>query len=666
MKHYRVCGFGSGRHELIMEEVSEKKEIRGFLSEIIEREVSDYSSELKELILELNRTNLRVPLIMVGLNTSGRIAGGERVFEAIESYISERGITAEVTGTGAIGLASEEPILSVQLPDRTRVIFTNVTADEIPILLDDLFHNTVPREKVLGQIRNELQVAWQDLPFIDELTYFSKQKRILLKHNGLIDPYSIEEYIANGGYRAFLRTIRYHTYDEICVMVEESGLRGRSGSGFLTGRKWMTAQQTPAEQKYLVCNAEESDPGAFMDRALMEGNPHQLIEGICIAAYAIGATKAYIYIRSEYLNSIEKLTAAISRAREYGIIGHNIFNSGFNLDISIRKGPGAFVCGEETALIASMEGKRGMPQSKPPFPSERGFHRKPTVVNNVETLSNVPHIIANGPEWFSGIGTGECTGTKIFSVSGRARNKGLIEVPMGTSLEMLVNEIIGGSRPGHTLKAVHIGGPYGSVIPSGKMNIPICYEAFRNVGAVMGAGGILVLDEKTCIVDLVRYFMDFMKKQSCGKCIPCREGTKRMSEILDEITKKPVDEDQHNTLEKFRGLMQLEKLASVMRDTSLCGLGQLASNPLMSSLKHFREEFEEHIFDRNCKPNVCRELRSYYIDVELCTGCTICAKRCPEDAIIGTERHPYFIVSDKCTGCGICKEVCKFSAVFYN
>jgi NADH:ubiquinone oxidoreductase subunit F (NADH-binding) len=641
-------------------------ELKSFLPEIIDKKFPEYCSELQELILKLNRTNLDRALIMVGLNNSGKIAGGDKVFMAIEAYISERGLDAELRGTGALGLASEEPILSVQLKDRTRVLFTNISADEVPIILDDIFHNTIPTEKLLGQIRNEELDAWQGVPFIDELSFFSKQKRILLNLNGFIDPYSIDEYIANGGYRSFLRTIRYHTYDEICVMVEESGLRGRSGSGFLTGKKWMTAQQTPAEQKYLVCNAEESDPGAFMDRALMEGNPHQLIEGMCIAAYAIGATKAYIYIRSEYKDSTKKLTTAIEKAREYGIIGHNIFNSGFNLNISIRKGPGAFVCGEETALIASMEGKRGMPQSKPPYPSERGFHKKPTVVNNVETLSNVPHIIAKGSEWYKEIGIGTCTGTKIFSVSGRARNRGLIEIPMGTSLEVLVDEIIGGSRSGHTLKAVHIGGPYGCIIPADKMKIPVCYEEFRKEGAILGAGGILVLDEKTCIVDLVRYFMDFMKQQSCGKCIPCREGTNRMSEILDEISKKPMDEDKHDTLEKFRGLIQLEKLASVMRDTSLCGLGQLASNPLISSLKHFREEFEEHIFDRNCKPNVCRELRTYYIDVELCTGCVICAKRCPEDAIIGTERHPFFIVPDKCTGCGICKEVCKFSAVFYN
>lgn len=640
--------------------------IKQQIPEFVEQDPKDYSAELKEQIELLTRRKILKPLIMTGLNTSGRIAGAYRVFEAVSTYLTDRGIDAELAETGAIGLGSEEPVLSVQLPGRTRVLFINVNSDDVPIILDDVFHHTIPHDRLLGQIRDEQLDAWQDVPFLDELSFFSKQRRILLKQNGIIDPLSIDAYIAHGGYRAFLRTIRYHTFEEICVMMEESGLRGRSGSGFLTGKKWMIAQQTPAEQKYLVCNAEESDPGAFMDRALMEGNPHQLIEGICIASYAIGATKAFIYIRSEYKDSIRKLNAAIRSARDYGILGHNIFYSGFNLEISIRKGPGAFVCGEETALIASMEGKRGMPQSKPPYPAVRGFHKKPTIVNNVETLSNVPHIIANGPEWFRGTGTSDCTGTKIFSVSGKARTRGLIEVPMGTNLEVLVQEIIGGSQPDHTLKAVHIGGPYGCILPANKLNIPVCFETFRRAGAVLGAGGILVLDEQTCVVDLVKYFMAFMKQQSCGKCIPCREGTKRMSELLDEITRKPAHEDQHDALEKFRGLVQLEKLADVMRDTSLCGLGQLAANPLISALKHFREEFEEHIFDRHCKPNVCRELRTYYIDVELCTGCTVCAKRCPEEAIIGTERHPYFIVPDKCTGCGICKEVCKFSAVFYN
>jgi len=640
--------------------------LKDYLEELSTVSVENRSDELTQLLRLTDRSELKKPLIIVGLNNSGQIAGAHKVYDAIEEYLSDRNVDAELTGTGSIGLYSEEPVVSIQLPGRTRLFFIRVNSDDVPILLDDIFHHTVPKEKLLGQLRGNSHDSWPDVPYLDDVSFFARQKRVLLRLNGIIDPLSINEYIAHGGYIAFLGAIRNYTLEEVCVLVEESGLRGRSGSGYNTGKKWMVAQQTPAEQKYLVCNAEESDPGAFMDRALMEGNPHQIIEGICIASYAIGATKAYIYIRTEYRDSIMKLEKAIAAAREYGILGHNIFGSGFNLNIAIRKGPGAFVCGEETALIASMEGKRGMPQSKPPFPAERGFHKKPTVVNNVETLSNVAHIVKHGAEWFRDLGDDENCGTKIFSVSGRARNTGLIEVPMGANLERLVHEIVGGSREGHTLKAVHIGGPYGSIIPSEMMNIDISYDTFNRKGAVLGAGGILVLDEKSCVVDLVKYFMGFMKQQSCGKCIPCREGTKRMSELLEEITKKPEDIHRHDALEKFRALMQLEKLASVMRDTSLCGLGQLAPNPLMSALKFFREEFEEHIFDRNCKSNICRELRTYYIDVELCTGCTLCAKRCPEEAIIGTAKHPFFIVPDKCTGCGICKEVCKFSAVSYN
>jgi len=606
------------------------------------------------------------PLITIGLNTSGKIAGGAKVLESVRQYVEERRPDTEIIETGSIGLSSREPILGVQLPGRTRVLFCDVTPEDVQIILDDVFHHTIPEEKLLGQIRNDKQDVWIDIPFLDELPFFRNQKKLLTTLSGVINPFSIDEYIANNGYRSFLRVISFNTYDEVCSIVEDSGLRGRSGSGYLTGRKWWVAHQTPAEQKYVICNAEESDPGATMDRELMEGNPHQLIEGICIASYAIGATRAYIYIRSEYVGSIQKLTHAIRQARAYGILGENIMDSGFNLEISIRKGPGAFVCGEETALLASMEGKRGMPQSKPPYPAEQGFNRYPSVINNVETLSNVPHVIALGPEGYRSIGTEASPGTKVFSVSGKVNSVCVIEVPMGTAMEHIIEKIAGGTKAGNELKAIHTGGPVGCMIPADRIDIPVCFESFSQEGFVLGAGGILVLDEKTCVVDTVKYFMDFLKQQSCGKCIPCREGTKRMSVILNDISRKPQDEDQHDTLHRFRALMQLEKLANVMHDTSLCGLGKYASNPLVSALKNFRQEFEDHIFNRHCSANVCKELRTYYIDVELCTGCTICAKKCPEEAIIGTERHPFFIVPDKCTGCGICKDVCKFSAVFYN
>ncbi len=640
--------------------------LKDVVLEVAIKQPSEYSTGLIRKIELLSRVRVEKPLIMIGLNTSGKIAGGDRIKMAVEEYVSDRKLDVDVSETGAIGLASREPILGVQLPGRTRILFAEIVEEEVPLILDDIFHQIVPKEKFLGQIRHDKLDPWMDVPFLDEIPFFALQNRLLLRDCGIIDPLSIDEYIARGGYRGFLKAIRNYTYEEICSIVLMSGLKGRSGNGFLTGEKWKLAYNTSSDQKYLVCNAEESDPGAFMDRALMEGNPHQLIEGICLASYAIGATKAYIYIRTEYLESIRKLEIAIESAREYGFLGHNIFSSGFNLSISIRKGPGAFVCGEETALLASMEGRRGMPRSKPPYPAERGFHRKPTVINNVETLSNVPHIVVNGPEWFDTLGSGHCTGTKIFSVSGRAKHTGLIEVPMGTSLESVVVDIAGGAREGKKLKGIHIGGPSGCLLPADKLDIPVCFDALKDAGAVLGAGGILVLDEKVCIVDLVTYFMDFMQQQSCGKCIPCREGTLRMSEILNDIIRKPLDDESHSSLDRFKSLMSLEKLADVMRDTSLCGLGQMAPNPLISSLTYFRKEFEDHIFDRNCPSNVCKELRTYYIDVELCTGCTICAKKCPEDAIIGTEKHPYFIVSEKCTGCGICKDVCKFSAVFYN
>lgn len=649
-----------------MAKTSKHKAFKELVQEIATKQESEYSADLLKKIEIVNRTKVERPLILIGLNTSGKIAGGDRIRNAVEEYITVRMLDVELAEVGAIGMASREPILSIQLPGRTRVLFAEISEEEVPIILDDIFHHIIPLEKCLGQIRNERQDPWMDVPFLDEIDFFAQQERLLLKDCGIIDPLSIDEYIARGGYRGFLKGISYYTYEEICMTVLESGLRGRSGSGYLTGKKWQVAFESSSDQKYLVCNAEESDPGAFMDRALMEGNPHQLIEGICMASYAIGATKAYIYIRTEYRESIRKLERAIEDAREYGLLGHNIFNSGFNLSISIRKGPGAFICGEETALIASMEGRRGMPQSKPPFPAERGFHKKPTVINNVETLCNVPHIIVNGPEWFRELGKGHCSGTKIFSVSGRAKHTGLIEIPLGTNLEFLVMDIAGGARDDKKLKAIHIGGPSGCLLPADQLDIKICYDELKKAGAVLGAGGILILDEKICIVDLVTYFMNFMKQQSCGKCIPCREGTRRMAHILNDITRKSADHESHNPLDRFKSLMELETLAEVMRDTSLCGLGQLAPNPLTTALKYFRKEFEEHIFDRHCHSNVCKELRTYYIDVELCTGCTICAKKCPEDAIIGTEKHPYFIVSEKCTGCGICKEVCKFSAVFYN
>lgn len=639
---------------------------RELLLKLAQSNASELNPEEQGLRDKLRKIQVSRPLLMVNSSTSGIVAGSQATWKAIEQYAADRSIELDLTETGSIGLSSEDPVVSVQMPGRTRIFFSRVTAEKVPILLDDLFHQVVPDQNVIGQLLQEGQEAWEDVPALEDIPFFALQNRVVMHSCGILDPFSLEEYMAGGGYGAFLHTIRTYTFREVCELVKKSGLRGRSGGGFSTGEKWQAASETPSDQKFLICNAEESDPGAFMDRTLMEGDPFQLLEGISIAAYAIGSNRAYIYIRSEYKETIRRITHAIQELREIGLLGDNILDSGYNLQISLRKGPGAFVCGEETALIASLEGRRGMPASKPPYPSTSGFLGRPTVVNNVETLSNLPGIIRKGPEWFKGIGMEGCPGTKIFSISGRVALSGLVEVPMGTSFNTIINEIIGGVGKGRELKALHVGGPSGCMVPVDLMDLPVCYEALKEKGLVMGSGGVLVMDDKTCVVNTVRYFMEYLNKQSCGKCIPCREGTRRMAEILASITRKPVDEEGTTTLERFKGVMQLESLAEVMKDTSLCGLGQNAPNPVVSTLKYFRHEYEEHIFDRRCPSNTCTELRTWFIDVDLCTGCSICAKRCPAEAIIGTARHPYFIVQDKCIGCGICFEVCKFSAVYYK
>ena len=614
----------------------------------------------------LGRMRLDIPLVMINRTMAGRVAGAEAVWEAFEAYGKERSLEMELCDTGSMGLHSEEPIVSIQMPGMNRLYFSGIRHEQVAPLMDDLFHMEVPGNLVIGQLHREGQESWAGISHLHELPFFALQKRITLRLCGIIDPFSLEEYIATGGYASFFRIIREYTFEEVCDLVTRSGLRGRAGGGYLTGEKWKAAYQTSSDQKYLICNAEESDPGAFMDRTLMEGNPFQLLEGIAIAAYAISSNRAYIYIRSEYTDAIERIGNAIRILRETGLLGDNILDSGYNLQISLRKGPGAFVCGEETALIASLEGKRGMPASKPPYPTSSGYLGHPTVVNNVETLSTLPAIIRGGPGWFSSIGMESCTGTKIFSISGKARMTGLVEVPMGTTFQTIIHDIAGGTGRGRKLKAIHVGGPSGCLVPPEMMHLPVCYETLKSEGLVMGSGGILVLDDTTCVVNTARYFMEYEEMQSCGKCIPCREGTRQMADMLRRMTRKPVSEETTVELDRFRTIIQIEKLAEVMRDTSLCGLGQNAPNPVMSSLRYFRKEFEAHLFDSLCSTNSCRELRSWHIDVDLCTGCSICAKRCPAEAIIGTPRHPYFIVQEKCISCGICFEVCKFSAVYHQ
>ena len=619
-----------------------------------------------EHLAQLRREATDRPVIFIGTGTCGLGAGAGKTLTAIRKYLAEKAVTAEIVEVGCIGLCVAEPMVDVQMPGRTRVSFKSVTADHVSALLDSVLGGTIPAGMMLGQFRAPQDVAqqtWAGVPYLDEHPFFAPQMRWVLANCGIIDPGKIEEYIARGGYTAFAGMLKSTTPAEMCDQVERSGLRGRGGGGFLTGKKWKFALATAADQKYLVCNADEGDPGAFMDRALIEGDPHRLLEGMGIAAYAIGATKAYIYIRAEYPLAIRRLIEAIAQAKAGGLLGHNVLGSGFNLDIIIKQGAGAFVCGEETALINSIEGRRGMPRPRPPFPAVRGLFDKPTIINNVETLANLPSLVRNGADWFASVGTDKSKGTKVFALSGKVARTGLVEVAMGTKMRQIIFDIGGGIPKGKKFKAAQIGGPSGGCIPQQHVDVEIDYDSLAKLGAIMGSGGLVIMDEDTCMVDVAKFFMDFIQRESCGKCIPCREGTRRMLEILNRITRSRKNEKGIDALERFKGVMYLDRLAKVIGDTSLCGLGQTASNPVLSTLRYFRDEYEAHIFERRCPAGECKELLGYRIDQAKCKGCTLCAKKCPVSAIMGSPRSPHYIVPDKCIACGACVAACKFKAV---
>ncbi len=640
------------------------EDLKNFLiSRVLLLESDTLPQETEKSLQYLRRDKTDVPLIFISSGTSSMIAGSEKTYFSAKTYLEESDITADIIRVGCTGPFNYEPSVAVQMPGKNRLFFRNITEEKIEPLLNGVFHNDINKDDLLGQHGMKGFEMWPGVPFIGDLPFFAFQKRIVLGNCGCYDPESIEEYIARGGYRSYVKTIRHYTYEEVCDIVEKSGLRGRSGGGYPTGLKWKQALNTASGTRYLICNAKESDPGSFCNITIIESDPHRLIEGMAIASYAIGSSSAIVYLRSGSDYAHSRIQKAIDSAREYGLLGHNIYSSGYNLDISVRIEPGAFVCGEETALINSLEGKRGMPQLKPPYPTTYGLSGKPTVINNVETLMNVPIIMQNGPEWFRSHGTDNSPGTKIFAVAGKARLTGVVEVEMGTSLKTIIDDIADGIKDGKEFKAVQIGGASGTYITHDNLDVPVDYELMKERDAGMGAGGFIVIDESTCMVDLVRFYMEFIRNESCGKCIPCREGTGRMLEILEGIIRKPANEDSGTTLERFKGVMQLETIAAVMKDASLCGLGQTAPNPFISALKNFREEFEEHIFDRKCRANVCRGLRTFSIDVDKCTGCTACAARCPVNAIYGTRLQPFFIVEDKCIGCGICFDICKFSAI---
>jgi NADH-quinone oxidoreductase subunit F len=574
---------------------------------------------LDQRLSHLRRDLVDIPCIYVGTGTCGLGAGAGKTLEAIRSYLVSKGTKARIVEVGCIGICSEEPIMDIQLPGRTRIAFSKVDADKVPAILDALLTGGRIPEGCLGQMRTPDAAPWRDVPWLDEHPFLAPQLRLVLRNSGIIDPTSIDEYIAWGGYSSLLETLTHKTPDEVCDEVLASGLRGRGGGGFPAGRKWKFARAAKASQKYLICNADEGDPGAFMDRAVCESDPHRLIEGIVVAAYAIGATKSYIYIRAEYPLAVKQLELAIKEAKAYGFLGKNILGSGFDLEIVIKMGAGAFVCGEETALMHSIEGKRGMPRPRPPFPAQEGLFGKPSIINNVETLANLPALLAIGGNQFAAIGTESSKGTKVYALSGMVNRTGLVEVPMGTSIRDVVFAIGGGIPGGRKCKAVQIGGPSGGCIPLAHMDLPTDYEAIKKFGAIMGSGGLVVMDEGTCMVDLAKFFMEFIQSESCGKCIPCREGTKRMLEILDSMTHNRNAEKELDPLLRFQGVMELEHLAYVIRDSSLCGLGQTAPNPVLATLKWFRDEYEAHVFDRTCPAGACKEL----VGAPCETGCPV-------------------------------------------
>ena len=581
---------------------------------------------------------------------TGCIAGGSlKIKDALIEELKKHKLQDEISVvlTGCNGFCAQGPLLIIHPED---TFYEKLKPEDIPFLIEEHFIKGRPVEKFMYREPKKRSAV----PSINEIPFFKFQVLRALRNKGLVDPESIDEYIARDGYMAAGKVLLEMTPEQVIKEVKDSGIRGRGGAGFPTGLKWEFCSRAKGDQKYILCNGDEGDPGAFMDRSIMEADPHVVLEGMIIGAKAIGASKGYIYVRAEYPLAVSRLQIAIDQAKEYGLIGEDILNSGFNLDIEIYLGAGAFVCGEETALMRSLEGKRGMPIPRPPFPVNKGLWGKPTVLNNVETYANIPQIILNGAEWFKSLGTEKSTGTKVFALTGAVNNIGLIEVPMGTPLRTIIFDIGGGIRKGRKFKAVQLGGPSGGCVPEHLLETPVTYEDIVKTGAIVGSGGMVVMDDNNCMVNVARFFLEFTADESCGKCTPCRIGTRVMLDRLIDITEGRGKEEDIEILQDLSG--------DIIK-TSLCGLGQTAPNPVLTTIRYFKDEYESHIHDNWCKAGVCRELSTFYIDEEACTGCTVCARNCPQHAITGEKKKPHHIHQELCIKCRTCYEKCKFGAV---
>ncbi|MDD6261896.1 MAG: NADH-quinone oxidoreductase subunit NuoF [Clostridiales bacterium] len=587
--------------------------------------------------------------VLVCGGTGCTSSGSAKVIESLEKELAEQGLSEEikVIRTGCFGLCSMGPIMIVY-PDGS--FYSGVQTEDIPEIVTEHLLKGRPVKRLLYQETVEEDV----IKSLNQTDFYRKQKRVALRNCGVINPENIEEYIAYDGYEALGKVLTEYTPEQVIQIILDSGLRGRGGAGFPTGLKWKFAAANKADQKYVCCNADEGDPGAFMDRSVLEGDPHSVIEAMAIAGYAIGASQGYVYVRAEYPIAVKRLSIAITQAREYGLLGKNIFGTGFDFDVDIRLGAGAFVCGEETALMTSIEGKRGEPRPRPPFPALKGLFGKPTILNNVETLANIAQIILKGPEWFASMGTEKSKGTKVFALGGKINNTGLVEIPMGTTLREIVEDIGGGIPNGKKFKAAQTGGPSGGCIPEAHLDVPIDYDNLTAIGAMMGSGGLIIMDEDNCMVDIAKFFLEFTVDESCGKCTPCRVGTKRLLELLDKITSGNGE---------LEDIDRLEELCYYIKNNSLCALGQTAPNPVLSTLKYFRDEYVAHVVEKRCPAGVCKGLLSFEIVADKCKGCTKCARNCPVGAISGSVRQPHVIDKAKCIKCGACMDNCAFHAI---